>query len=304
MSSRIAYPFLTLPDGAVGFRGWMIGDPGEPLQPANDIFDGWDYERDLEVHTECRFNFERVADALGVTASDAVLRVTLKAGTGAGTLPRRLDRLATAVVSLGSPHAVLSGRILSGRASSRLRLECAVTLDAAPANSGTAFSPNIVGARLWAQRKDILLEDGGDSRFPIELVPFSTAFRGQPQESAPWYVHWRPGQFEADFGGSVRVYVNSQYEELAARFVDGDPLTLQAILGDVMSQMVAAATAVQDCDAILAHCEDGTVGAQVRIWLQRAFPGQETAVVRSMLDTTPGRFRAALLGAAQLGDEP
>nr|WP_168219865.1 PD-(D/E)XK motif protein [Pseudotabrizicola formosa] len=37
----------------------------------------------------------------------------LKAGTGAGTLPRRLDRLATAVVSLGSPHAVLSGRILS-----------------------------------------------------------------------------------------------------------------------------------------------------------------------------------------------
>jgi hypothetical protein len=89
MSSRIAYPFLTLPDGAVGFRGWMIGDPGEPLLPASDIFDGWDYERDLEIHTECRFNFERVADALGVTASDAVLRVTLKAGTGAGTLPRR-----------------------------------------------------------------------------------------------------------------------------------------------------------------------------------------------------------------------
>ena len=82
MGSRIAYPFLTLPDGAVGFRGWMIGDPGEPLQPAGDIFDGWDYECDLEVHTECRFNFERVADALGVTASDAVLRVTLKAGTG------------------------------------------------------------------------------------------------------------------------------------------------------------------------------------------------------------------------------
>ena len=71
-----------------------------------------------------------------------------------------------------------------------------------------------------------------------------------------------------------------------------------------MSQMVAAATAVQDCDAILAHCEDGTVGAQVRIWLERAFPGQETAVVRSMLETTPGRFRAALLGAAQLGEEP
>lgn len=303
MSSRIAFPFLTLPDAAVGFRGWMIGDPGQPLRPASDLFDGWDYERDLEVHVECRFNFERVGDALGLAAEDVALCVTLKAGTGAGTMPRRLDRLASSLVSSHSPHAVLSGRVLSGRASSRLRLECAVTLGALPANPGTAFSPNVVGARLWAQRKDILLEDGGDSRFPIELVPFSTAFRGQPQENAPWYIHWRPGQFEADFGGSVRVYVNSQYEELAKRFVDGDPLTLQAIIGDVMSQMVSAAVAIGDCDSILSHCEEGTVGGQVRRWIELAFPGQETAAVRAMHGTAPGRFRAALLAAARLGED-
>ena len=42
-------------------------------------------------------------------------------------------------------------------------------LDAEPASPGV-LSPAMAGARLWTDRKDILLEDGGAARFPLETI--------------------------------------------------------------------------------------------------------------------------------------
>lgn len=300
MNTRVAFPFLVLPDEAVQIERWMIGDPAEPLKEVTNILENWDYARDLEVDSAVSINWELCAEALQLPIEQLQLRVALIAGTGAGNLPRRQKRLCEKVIDTASLEvrlaSVISGQTLSGR----LRLSLQISLEG-PTNAGAALSPRARGARLWQSHIDILIEDGGDSRFPIETVSFSHYFKGKPQEAAPWYLHWQPNDLQADFSGSVRLYVNSDQPEIAARFVTGDEPTLQAILGDVVSQMAASVLDQDDCTDMLIECEEGSVGQQVQGWLDLAFPSQDISSIRAMRDWYPGRFRAAILAASDMG---
>jgi len=300
MNTRVAFPFLVLPDDAVGIDRLMIGDPGEPLKDVASILENWDYARDLEVDSIVSINWELCAEALQLPANQLQLRVVLLAGTGVGNLPRRQDRLCEKVVNAITSEvrlgAVIPGQTLSGR----LRLSLQISLEG-PTDTGSTLSPRVRGARLWQSYADILIEDGGDSRFPVETVSFSHCFKEQPQETAPWYLHWQPNSLQADFSGSVRLFINSDQEEIAARFVEGDGPTLQAMLGDVMSQMTASALDKNDCADLLAECEEGSVGRQIQNWLDIAFPGQDVSSIRAMRDRFPGRFQATLLAASDMG---
>lgn len=299
-SKRVAYPFNTLTDAAVGFDGWMIGDVDQPLLPATEVLDDWDYDRYLEVSVRFDFDFVEVARLLGIQAEDIFLTIVLKSGTGSGYLPRRLDRLCLSRVSCAESVTTLTAKIPGQRLSGRLRLEVGIVLDQASESVGP-LSPAVIGSRLWSERMDVLLEGGGAARFPVELLNFSDSFRGQEHENAPWYLHWRPGNLCGDFTGSVRLYVNADFEEFKARFVQGDPLTLQAIMGGVMSQMVSTAICFEDCDDVIEECEVGSIGHQIRNWMDMAFPHQQASTIRGCMESTPGIFRAALLAAARIG---
>lgn len=300
MNRRVALPFLVLPDDAIRFDGWMIGDPGEPLVPAGRVLENWDYARDLEVGALVAIDWTVASKALQLPVKALKLKLSLIAGTGAGNLPRLQARLFETVVDQGAREChlcgVVSGRTLSGR----LRLYLQASLES-PCGAGSALSPKTRGARLWQSLHDILIEDGGDSRFPVETGSFSKLFGGKPQEHAPWYLHWRPGAIQSDFSACVRLYVNSDRPEILARFVDGDEHTLQAIMGDVMSQMVEFALDQEDADESLVGCDEGSVGRQIRQWLDFAFPGQEVASIKAMRERNPGTFRAAILAASDVG---
>lgn len=299
---RIALPFLTLPDDAINFHGWMIGDPGAPLANASDILDNWDYERDLEVSAEIEVEFSKAAQSLDLPEDELKLAVGLARGTGAGSIPRNVNRLGSTVLDQGRQSAILSSVLPGSGLSARIMLELQITLEA-PLGSGGVLAPKERGSRLWRTRRDILIEDGGDSRFPIELLSFSENFAGRPEQFAPWFLHWKPGNLETDFGGGVRLYVNSDFETVAERFVNGDRATLQSILGDVISQMVSVVLDQEDCEETLQTCAEGSIGGQVRAWIDLAFPGQSFGAIRSMRDHIPGRFRAALLAAADPGGD-
>lgn len=297
--SRIAFPFLTLPDEAVSFNGWMIGPPGEPLSPASDIMDNWDYEQDIQINARINVDVSAAAAHLGINASELRLAVTLVAGTGAGSLPRRLDRLATEILNETTPTATLEGVIFGRNLSGQLQLSLRILLDY-PLDSGNPLSPKQRGARLWQCQKNILIEDGGDSRFPIELASFSDTF---PSERySPWLVDWDPGAFGADFGGNVRLYINSDLQNVSERFVAGDSLTLQAMLADVMTQMISAALEL-DHEDDFSHFEEGTVGHQTKAWMEIAFPGRSLDNIRQLRTHKPGKFRATILAAADPGGE-
>lgn len=301
MNSRVAFPFLVLPDEAVSFDGWMIGDPGEPLHPADSILEHWDYARDLEICALVAIDWQATSEALQLPAEAIRLRLSLIAGTGAGNMPRRQDRLSEIVIDHTARKIQLSGLVSGRNLSGRLYLSLSISMDGSTAE-GTVLSPKVRGARLWQARHDILLEDGGESRFPVETASFSEIFRGKPQELAPWFLHWRPSSMQSDFSACARLYVNSDQPEVFGRFVKGDEPTLQAILGDVMSQMISSAIDLDDAAELLVECEEGSVGRQIRQWLDFSFPGQEIPSIKAMRDQNPGAFRAAILAASAVGN--
>lgn len=300
MSGRIAFPFLTLPDSAIDFAGWLIGNPDQPLMPAGDVLENWDYARDLEISTTLGLDLAVAADLLAVPSDQLRLAVVLKAGTGVGAMPRRVDVLSRQSVPIGESRVQLSSRLFSEALSGRLWLQVSLVVDSIGDAAGR-LSPKWRGARVWQSEKDILLEDGGSSRFPLELLSFSQAFAGLGHTHAPWYLDWQPGNFLSDFGGAVRVYINSDIPEIATRVSEGDSITLQAILGDVMAQITADLLDTDECEDVLSECGANSVAHQVRNWIDIAFPGTSLPTIRSMKEHMPGRFRATLLAAAEVG---
>lgn len=302
MTASFALPFLSLPDETVTLGRWMIGKAGEQLHPIRATLDEWDYAADIEILGNISIDIRAAAMMLGIPEDELKLVVVLKIGTGRGRFPRIVERESTHFVDNGTDRAVELRAIIPGNTlSGRLHLRTDVLL-ASPAQNPSILSPTRTGARLWSDECSVELEDGGENRFPIEVISFTDTFPDHRHASAPWYLSWRPGGLTADFGGSIRLYVNSDHEELARRVVEGDPLTLQSILGDVMLQMVGATLDAEDLAEQLDACEEGSVGSQISGWLEQAFPGRDLSEVRNIRRSVPGQFHARILAAAELGD--
>lgn len=302
MSKNFALPFLSLPDEAVTLGRWMIGQAGEQPYPMRGTLEEWDYAADIELRNTVSIDMRAASRMLDIPEEELELAVVLKTGTGRGRFPRVVERASTHPVDAGTDRAVeLRATIPGDTLSGRLHLRTDVLLAFMPVSS-SILSPTSIGSRLWSDEFSVELEDGGDNRFPIEVVSFADTFPNHRHVAAPWYLSWRPGGLTADLSGSIRLYVNSDHEQLAERVVDGDALTLQAILGDVMVQMVGAALDAEDLAEQLYVCEEGSVGSQISGWLEHAFPGRDLSEVRNIRRSLPGQFHASIHAAAELGD--
>lgn len=302
MTASFALPFLTLSDEAVSLGPLMIGQSGSPLVSIKPILEGWDYAADVELTGSISIDMRVAAEILAIAAEELKLAVTLKIGTGRGRFPRVMRRVSSRVLDASSNQptelrAIVPGYALSGR----LFAGIDVLLAAPPANI-SMLSPNRIGARLWSREISVELEDGGEDRFPLEVVSFTQTFPNHLHRAAPWYLAWKPGGLAADFGGSIRLYVNSDHQELAQRVVSGDDVTLQTVLGDVMVQIIAASLDIEDLEEQLSRCEEGSVGAQISSWIALAFPRRSISEIRSMRHSLPGQFHASIYAAAELGD--
>src|SRR5690606_38080672 len=103
------------------------------------------------------------------------LEVVLRAGTGTGAYPRRMLVIDKLTVHGNCTSSTLRGRIDSSQLSGRLRLDLTISLSKLGSESAR-LSPSIRGARLWRDCLDILIEDGGQGRFPLEAISFSNSF--------------------------------------------------------------------------------------------------------------------------------
>ncbi|MDO6461301.1 hypothetical protein Q4485_11380 [Granulosicoccaceae sp. 1_MG-2023] len=299
--SKVAFPFLTLSDSLVECDGFLIGEPGHPMNKAEEFLQAWDYSRKLGASVTIGFDYDSACKALGFEPGDAALKLIFKMGTGKGAMPRRWETLTDRVVSASEDLPVtLTADLQSHTLSGSIRLRVEIVLASRP-KVVSELSPKHPGSRLWAKEHVILIEDGGDSRFPVELVSFSESFNGEVESGALWYLQWISEDVDVDFSGAVRVYVNSDQEKFSERFVEGDDLTIHVLMFDVISQMIEAVIATERFDDLLPECEEGSVGKQVLYWLENAFPGRSLTEVRRLRTDNPARFRAAILASAQPG---
>lgn len=294
MTRRTAAPFHRL-DSAVNAEPWMITlGTGAPL-PLRDITPDWDYATAVTVERIIAVDPIAAASELGFADGEAFsLEVVVEAGTGPGELPREIVARERLSLDRGTSLPV-SLRLDPARLSTQLGLRTAILLarDAGPVDT---LAPRLAGARLWDDRVTTRIE-GDDPRFPMEVVSFSQTFPDRPHEASPWLLSWSPGSLGRDFHGSARLFVNADDEQLVARLGDSDELTLQAIMGDVVSQMCEVAL-TGGWEDELQGAEPGSVAGRVAHWLERAFG--DVTVARGLLENRPGEFRAAILASMRL----
>jgi hypothetical protein len=302
MNKNTAFPFLVLPDNAISSINVLLGDRDEPLEEASHLFENWDYARDLEVKVNIDVDFDVAASSLKIPIEELQLLVVLKIGTGSGNMPRNIQIYDKSIFTRGCYSAALSAILESSKLSGRLCIDCSILLECSSSRC-ESVSPQKKGLRLWHTQRDILIEDGGASRFPIETIDFTRSFSGRPHAFSPWYFDWRPDCWGMDFAANTRLYINSNFPKVIERVAAADPLTLTVILNDVMNQMISALTFDEGREENLADCAEGSVGHQVMNWKEVAFPDMSWGAIDALREHRPGEFNAAILSAAQVGEE-
>ena len=174
-------------------------------------------------------------------------------------------------------------------------MQTQVLLAAVPADGGE-LSARRVASRLWSDTQRILLE-GEEPRFPMEVADFRALLGNAPAAAAPWLKDWN-----RDFHGAARLYLNGDQSDFIKRIEEQDGPTLQVLLAEVMGQICERLINDPEADDVMSGAEPGSLGAQATSWLDTIWPGKDAAFVRSVLEQLPGQFRAAFLELAELGE--
>jgi hypothetical protein len=298
MSGRVALPFLTLGPEAISATPWLIGFDDAPPEPAQDHLKDWDYAAAVTVRRTLEVNLAAAALALEIPEHDLSIALVLALGTGSARLPRDVRLYGPWPIDVAQSQLTIEKTVPGSLLSGALHLETVVMLSASPARR-RQLSPWRIGARLWADALKVRLE-GEESRFPLEVASFSRIFSGSPMQSALWHLDWRPGDWAKEFNGAVRLLINADNPAFVERVLAEDTATLQALLGDVMIQIVEQALADKEIVASLGSMEAETLGGQAASWIELAWPGQTPEYTRGLMLSHPGRVRSALQSAAAL----
>lgn len=296
--SRIAFPFLVLDQGAIRPEPWMLLENGVEREVSNEWLSDWDAARDLTLRRLVSIELDRAAEQLSMRVNDNDLQLAVRVGTGSGNKPRQIMTTTKRPLRRSEPTFVVEEQIKGRELSQRLMLETLVIL-ARPADDAAPLSPALLGSKLWSDRLDLRLE-GEEPRFPMEAVSFTHCFAGRPEAYAPWLLHWTPGNLHRDFGGSVRLYLNSDREDITERLLAGDRATIQVVLADVMTQIISVSIRQSDFEQVAIEADPGSIAERAASWIRLAFPGYDLASIRSMLDLRPSLFHAAILAAADI----
>lgn len=297
MNSRVAFPFLTLQESSVEAGPWMLAlDDGEQM-PAGDYLPDWDYASRISLLRAITINRDLAAADLEIDRSHLRLSICVRVGTGAGRLPRSIISQQLRSFDEDSDTIVLELEIPGYVLSSVLDLMTEIVIEEAPNQFGE-LSPSKKFERVWHETHLVRLE-GEEPRFPIEVADFSTLLAGGIAKSAPWYVHWSPADWSRDFHGSMRLYLNKDHSAFIDRVQKSDPETLRAIMADVMGQVCERFVSLDECEALAASFERGSLGYQAVSWIKSAWPDRDLGFVQSQLKSRPGTFRATMHALAE-----
>lgn len=300
MNRRVAFPFLTLSDSSVSATPWRVSLNGGEWIEACDYLPDWDPSSTLRFNRTVRLEPEIAADDLSIPQDQLRLAIGIRIGTGQGRLPRMVLARHRHVLERDVWKREFELELFGRNLSVVLDLLTEVTL-AAPPRSPAALSPRAVDDRLWSDSTRLHLE-GEEPRFPIETADLSTLLGESVAVSAPWHLHWSPRDWDRDFHGAVRLYLNEKATTFLERVESQDEPTLQVLLADVMGQICERFVLDPEAAEMMVAAEPGSLGAQAVTWLRKAWPGKDAAFIRVVLESQPGVFRSAFLALAELGD--
>ena len=300
MNRRVAFPFLTLSDAAVDAAPWSCSLNGGDWVLAGDFLADWDTASLIRFRRTVRLDPGIAADDLEVIPKNLRLSLGVRIGTGPGRLPRMIVIRDCRELSAEEWQEDFDFEVAGDQLSQVLDVQTQVLL-AAPLEDCKPLSPRRIADRLWSDRLRIRLE-GQEPRFPIEIADMETLLGNTTAASTPWYLHWSPLDWNRDFHGAARLYLNKDLADFIERVERHDGPTLQALLADVMCQICERLLIDSEAHDIMTGSEPGSLGAQATAWLHKVWPEKDAVFIRSVLESHPGRFRAAFLAMAELGE--
>ena len=300
MNRRFAFPFLTLSDAAIAAGPWSWSLNGGEWSPAQDYLPDWDAACVIGLRRTVSVDPAIAANDLGVSTDRLRLSLGVRLGTGAGRLPRLILERRRHALKPDTWQEQFDLEVPGERLSLVLDVQSQVALSG-PVEDCGPLSPRRNAERLWADSLRIRLE-GEEPRFPIEIVDMRTLLGNATPASTPWYLQWSPLDWNRDFHGATRLYLNGEQADFIERVEQHDRATLQVLLADIMSQICARLIMDPEAEEIMADAEPGSLGAQATAWLQKAWPEKDAAFVRSVFESHPGTFRATFLSLAELGE--
>ncbi|MDS1308889.1 hypothetical protein [Marinobacter xiaoshiensis] len=301
MSRNIAFPFLTVPDSCISAEPWFLCVDGGGSTPIGDYIADWDYATELCLSRSIELNMEDVSSLLEIPSDSLEVRLIVDIGTGSGRLPRKILSTNSFKITTAFPKVDISLIPPSEHLSSFLFISTTLVLASKPSAFGK-LSPTLPNSRLW-QDKLVTRLDGEEPRFPIEEASFASLFGNLPEARAPWFVSWNPGDWNRDFHGAVRLYLNNDYPEIITKIQAGDSFLLQTISVDVVGQVLEKLLTETDADDIVANAPGGSLAAQAASWIKLAWPTSSLVSLKHKFESQPGIFRASIWAIAESQEE-
>ena len=295
---NVAFPFLTIPDELVEATPWRVALDGDEFREDPRFLQGWDYNSTIQIEREIRIAPEQVFEALRLDRP--FLKLVARWGTGEGNKPTFVHLLQDQPIpgiALEDVRTLsISGSIPARNLAGKLFLEVFIILRVAPLNPETPLAPSHKGDVLWHDMHVISLEGGGN-RFPVASSSLPAHLQG-----ALWYLDLDPEAIEEPFLSAVRLYLNSDREDFLQRIEQGDPVLEQAMMADVVTQLITTALneegRLQD---IMEIDDESTLGYQMRRWILEVFETPEVAL--NELRNRPGSFHARINAALWMTEE-
>ena len=300
MNRRIAFPFLTLSDEAVDAAAWSCSLNDGAWVTAGDFLPDWDADSVIRCRRRVSIDPQIAANDLNLGPEKLRLAIAIRVGTGQGRLPRLILSQEFRELAADTWQEEFDFEIAGERLSLVLDLHTQVML-AIPLEGCNQLAPQRVADRLWSDTLRTRLE-GEEPRFPIEITDMRTLPGIADTFSPPWYLHWSPMDWNRDFHGAARLYLNKEHADLIKRIEEHDGPTLQVLLADVMTQICERLVNDPEADDIMSGGEPGSLGNQAATWLEKAWPGKDATFVRYLLENRPGAFRAAFLALAEFDE--
>lgn len=299
--SAIAMPFLTIPDDVVKATPWLITFAGEKIEKP-EFLTGWDYAANLEVERSIDLNIKQICEILRISEMTLELELVTLWGTGGANKPATVEFIGRETILARESKAplVIRGTLNGNRLSRQLFLDTAIVLKTVPPGA-SGITPHINSARLWRDNYKVRLE-GEVNRFPIQTASLSASFgENHPAGRALWYLEQNPSMPELPLHGTVRLHLNDDHPEFVRSISKGDSILLQAVMADVISQMMEPVLLSEDLtDRAFACDEKESVGYQIAYWINDIFGSPEEALQE--LRTEPSRFRTMINAFAETGE--
>ena len=300
MRRHVAFPFLTMSDAAVDAAPWCCSVNGGDWTHADDFLPDWDAATRVRFRRTVRLDPHVAANDLGIIPENLQLSLRVRIGTGAGRLPRLILLRDYRSLTADNWQEEFDIEVTGEQLSLVVDVQTQVVL-AAPSEGCKPLSPQQMADRLWSDTLRIRIE-GEEPRFPIEIVDMRILLGSTFPASTPWFLQWSPFDWNRDFQGATRLYLNKERADCIERIEQHDGPTIQALLADVMSQICERLLIDPEVEGIMTGSEPRSLGAQATAWLHRAWPEKDAAFIRSVLESQPGKFRAAFFALAEVGD--